>query len=456
MAKQSGKILIVDDNEELLLALRLLLVPHFEKVDTENNPELIPRLLKDEYDIVLLDMNFKAKVSSGNEGLYWLQQIKKINSNISVIFITAYGDLELAVKSMKKGASDFIQKSWDERKILSTVLATYKLHQSKREISKLKRRQKHLSSVVESGFTFYKGDSEVMRKVDETIRKTAPTEANILLLGENGTGKELIARDIHKHSGRADEIFVKVDLGALHENLFESELFGHEKGAFTDAKSGKTGRFEIASGGTLFLDEIGNLTMPLQGKLLSAIQNRLITPVGGTKAIPVDIRFICATNKPLYEMVEMETFREDLLYRINTIQIDVPPLRDRAEDIPVLAEHFLRRYGQKYGKPDLTFSKLLLEKIQKYTWYGNVRELEHSIEKAVIMANDNILKSADFDLNKKTASSRENFDTYSIADNEKKLIREALNKFDWNLSRTAKVLGINRSTLYDKIKKYGL
>ncbi len=454
--KEKGKILIVDDNKELLLALKLMITPHFKYVRTESNPDKIHEHLKEDFNIVLLDMNFRAGVSTGNEGLFWLHKIQEINPSTSVVFITAYGDLDLAVKSIKEGAADFIQKSWDEDKILSTVISAYKLNQSKKEINRLRKKHNHLKSTLDADFVFYKGNTPIMQKVYDTIDKVAPTDANILVLGENGTGKELVARDIHHRSLRKNEIFVKVDLGALHENLFESELFGHEKGAFTDAKTARPGRFEIASGGTLFLDEIGNLSLSMQAKLLSAIQNREVTPLGSTRPILIDVRLVCATNKPLYEMVEEGAFREDLLYRINTIQVEIPPLRERGEDIPYLAALFLQDLATKYGKTGLTISKLAMEKISKFPWYGNVRELQHSIEKAVILASDDKLKSADFDFTKRSGGSQGIKGSYNIAENEKELIKDALNKYEWNLSRTSLALGINRSTLYDKIKKYGL
>jgi len=454
--KEKGKILIVDDNKELLLALKLMLTPHFTHVKTEPNPDKIPEHLRANFDIILLDMNFKAGVSTGNEGLFWLRNIKKINPFISVIFITAYGDLDLAVKSLKEGAADFIQKSWDQDKILSTVISAYKLNQSKKEINQLRKQQNHLKKALEADFVFYKGKTPIMQKVYDIVDKVAPTDANILILGENGTGKELVARDIHHRSLRNKEIFVKVDLGALHENLFESELFGHEKGAFTDAKVAKPGRFEIASGGTLFLDEIGNLSLAMQSKLLSAIQNREVTPLGGAQPVFIDVRLICATNKPLYKMVEEGVFREDLLYRINTIQVEIPPLRERGEDIQHLASLFLQEHAEKYKKTNLTISKLAMEKIAKFPWYGNVRELRHSIEKAVILANEDILKAADFDFTARSGELPGLKESYNIAENEKELIKEALNKYEWNLSRTSRALGINRSTLYDKINKYAL
>lgn len=454
--KEKGKILIVDDNKELLLALKLMLKPHFTHVIAEPNPDKIPEHLKDNFDIVLLDMNFKAGVSTGNEGLYWLRKIREINAVISVVFITAYGDLDLAVKSIKEGAADFIQKSWDQDKILSTVISAYKLNQSKKEINQLRKQQDHLKTTLDADFVFYKAKAPIMQKVYDIVDKVAPTDANILILGENGTGKELIARDIHHRSLRKNEIFVKVDLGALHENLFESELFGHEKGAFTDAKVARPGRFEIASGGSLFLDEIGNLSLAMQSKLLSAIQNREVTPLGSPRPVIIDVRLICATNKPLYKMVEEGTFREDLLYRINTIQVEIPPLRERGDDIQQLAQLFLQEFAEKYEKTNLTISKLAVEKISKFPWYGNVRELRHSIEKAVILANEDNLKAEDFDFTARSGELAGLKDSYNIAENEKELIKDALNKYEWNLSRTSRALGINRSTLYDKINKYGL
>jgi DNA-binding NtrC family response regulator len=458
MNKKEGNLLIVDDNEEMLLALQMMLTPHFQMVTSEKKPDRILDLIrKESFDVILLDMNFKAGVNTGNEGLFWLRSILDIDKNATVVFITAYGDVKLAVQSIKEGAADFIQKSWDEDKILSTVMAAYKLRKSKLEIRKLKTKQKHLSESIDAGHTICKGSSSVMEKVYETIEKVGPTDANILILGESGTGKEIIAREIHKYSKRAEEIFVQVDVASLPESLFESELFGHEKGAFTDAKSTREGRFEIASGGTLFLDEIGNLSMPLQTKLLNAIQNRHIFRIGGNKAIPVDIRLICATNKPLYEMVEAGSFREDLLYRINTIQCDVPPLRERTDDIPDLANFFLSQFSSKYRKEKMGISKLAMEKLKKVPWYGNVRELQHTIEKAVIMGQGEVLKSGDFDFREtpqKVASPPEG--NYNMQENERRLIADALNKFEWNLSRTSRALGINRSTLYEKIKKYGL
>lgn len=455
MENKQGSILIIDDNEELLLALKVFLAPHFLKIVTEKNPNLIPALIKDNFDIILLDMNFSAGINSGNEGFFWMNEILKIDPLACIVFITAYSDVEMAVKAIKEGAADFIQKSWDEKKILSTVLSAYKLRKSKQEIHHLKSKQKHLNENIQQQHHFVHGSSPSILKVIETIKKVSATDANILLLGENGTGKEVIAREIHQLSKRKDEIFVSVDLGAISESLFESELFGHVKGAFTDAKEDRAGRFEIASGGTLFLDEIGNLPLHLQSKLLSVIQNHEITRVGSGVTIPIDIRLICATNKDLYQMVEEHSFREDLLYRINTIQIEVPPLRERTEDIENLSLHFLNHYAQKYRNKTIGISKAAIEKLKKHSWFGNVRELQHTIEKAVIMTEAEQIVANDFAFSKTTPKSFE-IENFNLADHEKQIILKAIQKFQGNMSLTAKELGINRSTLYDKMKKYDL
>lgn len=456
MDTKQGNILIVDDNEEMLLALKIFLAPYFSKIITEKNPNLIPALIKENFDLILLDMNFSAGINSGNEGLFWMNEILKIDAQACIVFITAYSDVELAVKAIKKGAADFIQKSWDEKKILSTVMAAYKLRKSKQEIQQLKSKQKHLTENIQKQYHFIHGSSPSMLKIIETIKKVAATEASILLLGENGTGKEVIAREIHQHSKRKNEIFVTVDLGAISESLFESELFGHAKGAFTDAKEDRAGRFEIASGGTLFLDEIGNLPLHLQSKLLSVIQNREITRVGSTVVIPIDIRLICATNKDFYKMLDENLFREDLLYRINTLQIEVPPLRDRVEDIEVLSLHFLNHYAQKYKNSSVTISKAAIEKLKKHAWFGNIRELQHSIEKAIIMTEKNQIIANDFSFSNKSIPKNAANESFNLAENEKQIILKAIQKFKGNMSHTAKELGINRSTLYDKMKKYDL
>jgi DNA-binding NtrC family response regulator len=456
MNKKAGSILIIDDNRELLAALSMFLKQHFHKVDTEKNPNLIPSLLRENnYDIILLDMNFTAGTSSGNEGIYWMHEILRIDPEASIIFITAYGDVDLAVKSMKEGATDFIQKSWDEEKILSTILSAYKLHQSKKEIKKLKSRQEHLSSEIEQEHAIHRCRSSAMQQVYDVVDKVAPTDADVLITGENGTGKEVIAREIHRNSLRKKEVFLNVDLGAIPESLFESELFGHVRGAFTDARESRAGKIESASGGTLFLDEIGNLPLSLQSKLLSVLQNRSVVRVGSNQPVAVDIRLISATNQPLFDMVEHDRFREDLLYRINTILIDVPPLRDRTDDIPGLAEFFLGRYRDKYRKPRLYLSSKGIDRMRQYGWPGNIRELEHAIEKAVILSEKEELEPALL-VPERATSHTGPTPSFNLEENEKQVIARALEKFRGNISLTAEKLGINRSTLYTKIRKYGL
>jgi len=457
MAKQKGKILIVDDNEELLIAFRFFLTKHFNKIDTIKNPNRIPEYLRKEtYDIILLDMNFTAGVNTGNEGIYWMKQILEKDPNASVILITAYGDVELAVNAMKEGAADFIQKSWDEEKILSTILSAYNLRLSKLKIKNLEQKQKHLSEKIDSDFNQIIGKSTAMQNVFQIINKVCTTDANVLILGENGTGKEVIAREIHRKSKRASEVFVSVDIGALQENLFESELFGHVKGAFTDAKEDRPGRFEIASGGTLFLDEIGNLPITLQAKLLTAIQNKEVYRIGSNKPIPVDIRLICATNKDPEEMVAKGSFREDLLYRINTITIHLPPLRERDDDIILLAQFFLKKYAEKYNKPDLKFSSTTTHKLKDHTWQGNVRELQHTVEKAVILCDGNTILNYHCWPNGEQKTSKSVAKSLNLDENEKVIIEKAIRKYKGNISSAAKELGINRSTLYKKMEKYGI
>lgn len=454
---KKGKILIVDDNEELLIAFRFFLSKHFDKIDTIKNPNLIPEsLIRETYDIILLDMNFTAGVNTGNEGIYWMKQILEKDPNASVVLITAYGDVELAVNAMKEGAADFIQKSWDEKKILSTILSAYNLRLSKLKIENLEQKQKHLSEKIDSQFSNIIGESTTMKSVFKMIEKVAITDANVLILGENGTGKEVIAREIHRKSERANEVFVSVDIGALHENLFESELFGHVKGSFTDAKESRAGRFEIASGGTLFLDEIGNLTMPLQAKLLTAIQNKEIYRIGSNKPIPVDIRLICATNKDPDAMVEKGSFREDLLYRINTIKIKLPPLRERDNDIILLAEFFLNEYSDKYNKPNLKLDSTTIIKLKEHPWQGNVRELQHTIEKAVILCDSNTIQNYHCWPDGEQKTTRSVAKSLNLDENEKVIIEKAIQKYKGNISSAAKELGINRSTLYKKMEKYGI
>jgi two-component system response regulator HydG len=457
MAKKEGSILIVDDNDDLLIALQLFLSRQFHQIDTLKNPNLIPSAIeRKSYDLILLDMNFRAGVASGNEGIFWLHKILEQDPDATVVLITAFGDVELAVRSMKEGAADFIMKSWDEQKILSTIRAAYELRKRNMEVSLLKKKQAHLTSVIEQDLTVCQCQSVVMKELDHLINKVASTEASVLILGENGTGKEVIAREIHRRSHRSGEIFVKVDLGAIPESLFESELFGHRKGAFTDARNDRDGRFIIASGGTLFLDEIGNLPPELQVKLLSVIQNRELYPVGSPVPVPVDVRIISATNMPMRDMIEKRRFREDLLYRINAIQIDVPPLRERTDDIPVLAQFFLRKYCHQYSKPMLKLDARSLKSLQAHSWPGNIRELEHTIEKAVILSEEKVINDAQLFPKNASSTSTHKPVSHNLEENEKILIDSALRKEHGNVSAAAKKLGINRSTLYQKMKKYGI
>lgn len=438
------------------MGLKMFLTPHVGDVTTLKNPNQLPSLLpNNNFDLILLDMNFTAGVNSGNEGLYWMKRVLEMDSTATIVLITGFGDVELAVKAMREGAADFIQKSWDEEKILSSVLNALKIRESKIEITSLKNKQKHLSEKTSANYDLCIGKSPAMQKVFATIEKVAKTDANILILGENGTGKEVIAREIHRQSSRSSEIFVTVDLASLPESLFESELFGYKKGAFTDAKEDKPGRFEIASGGTLFLDEIGNLSLPMQSKILSALQNREVTPLGSSRKVAFDVRLISATNSPLYTMADDKTFREDLLYRINTIQIELPPLRDRKEDIPSLVIFFLKKYCDKYRKTCNSVNPQAMDKLVQYGWPGNVRELSHIMEKAVILSDSIVLEEADFMFNARKNNNR-SVDNYNLQENEKQLINMAIEKYQNNLSHAAKALGINRSTLYEKIKRYGL
>jgi DNA-binding NtrC family response regulator len=452
--KNKGKILIVDDNDEILIALKLLLQDYFEIIIIEKTTNNIPHLsAQKDIDLYVLDMNFARGQSSGNEGIYWMRRIIENDPNAIIVFITAYGDIELSVKAMKEGATDFIQKPWDDEKLLATLLSAFKLRKSRLEVQKLKARQGHLNKELAGHYPFHIGDSEKMQAIWKTIEKVAATNANVLILGENGTGKELLAREIHRLSKRGDEIFVKVDVGALSGSLFESELFGHKKGAFTDAREDRIGRFELANGGSVFLDEIANISIGQQSKLLSVLQNREICRIGENRMTPIDIRLICATNKDLGKMFASGEFREDLLYRINTIQIEVPSLRKRKEDIPQFAEIFLKKYQHKYHKNSLTLSKSALSKLSSYAWPGNIRELEHTIEKAVIMSERKTLTADDFNFSGAKAQLEPNL---KLAENEKYLIKKAMQRNSGNQSSAAKELGITRKTLYNKLKKYEL
>ncbi len=455
--KKKGKILVVDDNEEILVALRLFLLNHFEGVTTEKNPEMIgSRMQKDSYDVIILDMNFKAGINTGNEGLFWLKKILELDKAVSVVFITAYAGIELAVNAIKQGAVDFIEKPWDDDKLLATVLKAFEVRRSKLEINRLRDKQEHLIENIGHQYDFFTGQAPSMEKVYRAIDKVAATDANILILGENGTGKELIAREIHRRSRRSKEVFVGVDLGSLSSTLFESELFGHVKGAFTDAREDRPGRFEIASGGTLFLDEIGNLPSSLQSKLLSTLQGREVTRLGSNRPVQVDIRLISATNRPVFELIDQGLFREDLLYRINTIQIELPPLRDRKEDIPGLLDFFLKKYLLKYAKPEFRIERSAMEKLMKYGWPGNIRELQHLTEKAVIMGEGDSLSAEDFFMGSRIRQGNVNPETLNLEQLEKDAINRAIDKNGGNISRAVKDLGISRRAFYYKIKKYGI
>lgn len=458
MNTELGRILIVDDNTDVLLAARLLLKKYAAAVHTESNPENIPAILANgTFDIVLLDMNFTADASSGKEGYYWLRRIREINPEIVVVMITAYGDIETAVKSIKEGATDFVVKPWQNEKLLATLSAAMKLRCSMTEVGSLRSRQRQLSEDLDHPFTDFIGKSPAMQGVYATITKVAVTDANVLILGENGTGKELVARELHRMSSRANEVFITSDMGAITETLFESELFGHVRGAFTDAREDRAGRFEIASGGTLFLDEIGNLPHALQAKLLHVLESREVTRVGSNRPIPIDVRLITATNMPVHDMVAERTFRQDLLYRINTVEIKLPPLRERGEDIKLLAEHFLARYARKYNKDVTGISSPALHHLMGCRWPGNVRELQHAVERAVIMSEGGALKPADFPQNGAQQMSHElAMDSLSIDETEKLLIRKAIDKHRGNVSKAAHELGISRASLYRRMEKYDL
>ena len=458
MTKKSGNILIVDDNEDLLLAARLFLKQHFSLVHTEQDPEKIPVLLQNEnYDVILLDMNFTLDATSGVEGFLWLEKILQIDPSAVVILITAYGDVEIAVKAVKAGATDFVLKPWQNEKLLATLSSALNLRYSRLEVDKLRSRQKQLSDDIDQKYHNMIGVSSAIRKVFATIDKVAATEADILILGENGTGKELVARALHRQSPRDGEVFISVDMGAIAETLFESELFGHMKGAFTDARENRPGRFELASGGTLFLDEIGNLSLAMQAKLLSVLETRKVTRLGSNAPRDIDIRLICATNMPIYDMVARNDFRQDLLYRINTVEIQLPLLRERQEDIALLTDHFLAKFAKKYQKSITGVSAPALKKLERYRWPGNIRELIHTLERAVILSESQMLQPADF-LFPDTEKEAEGvvFDNYNLEDVEKTVIRKALKKHAGNVSHAAGDLGLTRTSLYRRMEKYGL
>ncbi len=452
MTTKQGKILIIDDNEDILFALNLLLQPHVEKVKVTTQPERIAHFMETfAPDVILLDMNFTKDADSGREGFFWLEKIKETDPDAVVIFVTAYSDTEKAVQAIKAGATDFIPKPWAEDKLLATVASAVELRRRRTEVSQLKKQV----AALESNLSFPEiiGESQVMQSLFETIDKLKHTDANILILGENGTGKDLIANLLYCCSPRAGKPFVHIDLGAIPETLFESELFGYEKGAFTDAKKEKAGRFEIASGGTLFLDEIGNLTPAMQVKLLTAIEKQQIMRLGGTAPIHINVRLLCATNADIHEMVACGGFRQDLLYRINTIELHIPPLRERGKDIELLARHFLHRFAKKYKKEIRNISTSALRKLNAYNWPGNVRELQHAMERAVILASGYTLSADDFML-KPAPVRKTKSENLNLEELEQSAIEKALEQADGNMNQAAELLGISRFALYRKMEKY--
>lgn len=458
MKKKTGKILIIDDDQDILQAARLFLKQHAALVHTENTPNSIPVMLKNEtYDVIFLDMNFAKGATSGQEGFFWLDKILEMDPSAVVVLITAFGDVGMAVRAIKEGATDFVLKPWQNEQFLATFTAAFNLRQSRLEANNLRTRQKQLSADLDQPFHDFIGKSTVILNVFASINKVAKTDANVLILGENGTGKELVARALHRQSPRAEEVFISVDMGALSETLFESELFGHVKGAFTDAKENRAGRFEVASGGTLFLDEIGNLPLTLQAKLLGVIETRTVTRLGSNKSVPIDVRLICATNLPIHEMVTTNEFRQDLLYRINTVEIQIPALRERSEDISLLVDHFLKIYSKKYHKSQKRMSAGTIKKLEKYHWPGNVRELQHAIERAVIMSETTVLQPSDFFFTSQESKDEGLvFDTYNLEEVEKATIRRVLSRHGGNISQASKELGLSRTSLYRRLEKYGL
>ena len=451
-----GKILIVDDNEDVLFALNLLLEPHVEKVKVTTQPSRIEHFMQTyEPDVILLDMNFSRDAISGQEGFDCLEQILGIDPEAVVLFMTAYADTEKAVRAIKAGATDFIPKPWEKEKLLATLSSAIKLRQSRREVKQLQARVEALSG-QDKEVPLMIGQSKAMKEVFDTIHQLADTDANILILGENGTGKDLVARSLRFFSPRQQGPFITIDLGSVPESLFESELFGYEKGAFTDARKSKAGRMEVASGGTLFLDEIGNLSMAMQSKLLTAIEKKRITRLGSTKNIPIDVRFVCATNANIRQMIEEGNFRQDLLYRINTVEIQIPPLRERGEDVLLLADHFLKKYAHKYKKEIQGLTRETKQKLMRYQWPGNVRELQHAMERAVILSQSAWLRPNDFMLTPQPEKKNELEEVLNLEELELRAIKKALKRCAGNVSEAAELLGITRYALYRKMSKNNL
>ena len=452
MLLKNATVLVIDDDTDVLTAVRLLLRPEVAEIVTEKNPENLRSILsKKNFDVILLDMNFNSSINTGNEGIFWLRKIKEeLKSDAAIIMITAYGDIDLAIRSLKEGAFDFVVKPWHNERLISTIKDA------------LNQKDNKAASTAKQGDAYFEsellGQSEAMQDIFYKVKKIAPTDANILILGENGTGKELIAKAIHHLSNRSTKPFMKVDVGALTESLFESELFGHKKGAFTDARDDRMGRFEAANGGTLFLDEIGNISLHQQAKLLSVLQNRQVIRLGTNQPIPVDIRLICATNMSLQDLSNEQKFRKDLIYRINTVEIMVPPLRKRDDDIILLAKHFIKQYSNKYLKSELELGKDVMEKLVNYSYPGNVRELQYAIERAVIMCEDNSLKAKDIIFSPIESVNTEEFNTpaTNLSTVEKNTILRVIEKHSGNISKAAKELGITRTALYRRLSKYDI
>jgi len=451
MKLKDARVLVVDDDPDVLTAVRLLLRPEVKEVLVEKNPENLKKLLsQNPIDLVLLDMNFKASIHTGNEGLFWLRKIKETSPAISVIMITAYGDIDLAVRSLKEGADDFMVKPWHNERLLGTISDVLQKKESDKKGGTKKGNSQNESSML--------GESQAMEDIFLKIRKIAPTEANVLVLGENGTGKELVAQAIHQQSLRTGKPFVKVDVGALTDSLFESELFGHKKGAFTDAREDRMGRFESAEGGTLFLDEIGNISLQQQAKLLSVLQNRTVIRLGTNQAIPIDIRLVCATNLPLKELADETRFRKDLIYRINTVEINLPPLRERTGDVALLGKHFVDFYSKKYLKANRELSKSALQKMNQYPFPGNIRELQYTIERAVIMCEGDTIDASDilFSTLESKMPDLPEADDFLLSSVEKTTILKAIQKHNGNITNAAKELGLTRTALYRRLDKYDI
>ena len=455
MTLSKGNILIIDDDIDVLETARMFLKQYYTRVDISPDPTKIPGIIsKNHYDVILLDMNFRKGRNDGVEGFYWLDRILEYDPEAVVILITAYGEIDLAVKAIKKGATDFVLKPWKNQKLLGTVMSGWKLRMSKIEVKKLKDTARYISRGQNNGISGIIGKSTAMLKVFDLIKKVSATAANVLILGENGTGKELVARAVHEESDRKDNQFIKVDMGAMPETLIESELFGHVKGAYTDAKEARTGSFELASGGTIFLDEIGNISLNAQAKILTVLENRIIKKIGSNIPFELDVRIVAATNNLIYDMVNEGSFRQDLLYRLNTVEIFVPPLRDRKDDVPLLTDHYFTLFSIRYKKKGVTISSGVIEKLINYNWPGNVRELQHAVERAVILNDNNVITDSELFIQKQEQGSV--LSSKTIHDMEKNFILHSLKENGGNVTQTAKVIGLTRTALYRRLHKYGI